>query len=103
MEGGAASAASPFAAEAPYALTPPATSACVPLHSNLRRLSLSAMDDPHLPLHRSVTRKIVGGCRIGTTFCRTREGFRPRFFPLGHGEARGVVENGAGAKRGPPD
>src|SRR6267154_3320085 len=103
MEGGSASAASSFVAEAPYALTPPATSACVPLHNNLRRLSFSAMDDPHLSLNRSVTRKIVGGCRIGTTFRRTREVLRPRFLPLGHGEARGIVENATSANRDPRD
>src|SRR5260221_842633 len=103
MEGGAASAASSFAAEAPYALTPPATSACVPLHNNLRRLSFSAIDDPYLPLNRSVARKIVGGCRIGTTFRRTREVLRPRFLPLGHGEARRVVENATSANRDPRD
>src|SRR3989442_10864099 len=96
MEGGAASATSSFAAEAPYALTPPATSAGVPLHSNLRRLSLSAMDDPHLPLHRSVTRKIVGRCRDRTTLFRTREVVAPRLLPLRHGSARGLCENATG-------
>src|SRR5882757_158538 len=103
MEGGSASAASSFVAEAPYALTPPATSACVPLHNNLRRLSFSAMDAPHLPLNRSVTRKIVGGCRIGTTFRRTREVLWPRFLPRRHSDARCVVHNATVANRHPRD
>src|SRR5882724_12330236 len=103
MEGRALSATSSSAAEAAYTLTPPATSACVPLRNNLRRLSFSAIAAPHLLLNRSVTRKVVGGCRIGTTFRRTREVLRPRFLPLGHGEPRGVVENATSTNRDPRD
>src|SRR5882724_150875 len=103
MEGRALSATSSSAAEAAYTLTPPATSACVPLRNNLRRLSFSAIAAPHLLLNRSVTRKIVGGCRIGTAFRRSREVLRPRFLPLGHGEAGGIVENATSANRNSRD
>src|SRR5882672_2085979 len=76
-----------------------ATSACVRLRNNLRRLSFAAIAAPHLQLSRSMTWKIVGGCRTGTAFGRTQEVLRPRFLPLSHGETGGIVENATSTNR----